>query len=73
MWPNAVKTFNRPSGIEIVCLGYFWFHRNVDEKYFLKYENSEKNKNMIRGIHYFSTELKTKIDVILRGCFKNEI
>ena len=27
-------------------------------------------KNMIRGIHYFSTELKTKIDVILRGCFK---
>ena len=30
MWPNAVKTFNRPSGIQIVCLGYFWFHRNVD-------------------------------------------
>ena len=27
-------------------------------------------KNMIRGIHYFSTELKTKIDVIPRGCFK---
>ena len=25
---------------------------------------------MIRGIHYFSTELKTKIDVIPRGCFK---
>ena len=24
---------------------------------------------MIRGIHYFSTELKTKIDVIPRGCF----
>ena len=23
---------------------------------------------MIRGIHYFSTELKTKIDVIPRGC-----
>ena len=30
----------------------------------------KKNKNMIRGIHYFSTELKTKIDVITRGCFK---
>ena len=30
MWPNAVRTFNRPSGIQIVCLGYFWFHRNVD-------------------------------------------
>ena len=29
----------------------------------------EKNKNMIRGIHYFSTELKTTIDVIPRGCF----
>ena len=25
---------------------------------------------MIRGIHYFSAELKTKIDVIPRGCFK---
>ena len=24
-------------------------------------KNSEKNKNMIRGIDYFSTELKTKI------------
>ena len=23
---------------------------------------------MIRGIHYFSAELKTKIDVIPRGC-----
>ena len=30
MWPNAVKTFNRPSGIQIVCLGSFWFHRNVE-------------------------------------------
>ena len=28
--PHAVKTLNRPSGIQIVCLGYFWFHRNVD-------------------------------------------
>ena len=25
---------------------------------------------MIRGIHYFSAEVKTKIDVIPRGCFK---
>ena len=24
---------------------------------------------MIRGIHYFSAEVKTKIDVIPRGCF----
>ena len=24
---------------------------------------------MIRGIHYFSAKLKTKIDVIPRGCF----
>ena len=30
MWPNAVKTCNRPSGIQIVCLGYFWFHGNAD-------------------------------------------
>ena len=33
----------------------------------------KKNKNMIRGIHYFSAELKTKIDVIPRGCFKKKI
>ena len=30
----------------------------------------KKIKNMIRGIHYFSTKLKTKIDVIPRSCFK---
>ena len=30
-----------------------------------------KNKNMIRGIHYFSTELKTKIEVIPRSCFNS--
>ena len=29
----------------------------------------KKNKNMIHGIHYFCTELKTKIDIIPRGCF----
>ena len=28
-------------------------------------------KNMIRGIHYFSAEVKTKIDVIPRGCFEH--
>ena len=27
---------------------------------------------MVRGIHYFSAEVKTKIDVIPRGCFKFE-
>ena len=26
---------------------------------------------MIRGIHYFSAELKTNIDIIPRGCFKH--
>ena len=25
---------------------------------------------MIRGIHYFSTELKTQVDVLPKGCFK---
>ena len=29
----------------------------------------KKIKNMIRGIHYFSAEVKMKIDVIPRGCF----
>ena len=63
MWPNAVKTFNRPSDIQIVCLGYFWFHRNVIKNICknIKYKNSEKNKNMIRGIHFFSAELKRKL------------
>ena len=28
---------------------------------------------MIRGIHYFSAEVKTKIDVIPRGCFNIHI
>ena len=27
---QCCETFSRPSGIQIVCLGYFWFHRNVD-------------------------------------------
>ena len=27
---------------------------------------------MISGIHYFSTELKSKIDTIPRGCFKDK-
>ena len=30
----------------------------------IKTKNSEKNKIMIWGIHYFITKLKTKIDVI---------
>ena len=28
---------------------------------------------MIWGIHYFTTKLKTKIDVIPRGCFNNSL
>ena len=27
----------------------------------IEIENSEKNKNMIRGIHYFSAEVKPKL------------
>ena len=27
---------------------------------------------MIWGIHYFTTKLKTKMDVIPRGCFNNQ-
>ena len=51
-------------------VGFKRFRRNVDKKYFLKSKNPEKNKIMILGIHYFITKLKTKIDVIPRGCFK---
>ena len=39
------------------------------KKYFLKSENSERNKIMISEIHYFITKLKTKIYVIPRGHF----
>ena len=36
MWPNAVGTFNCPLGMQIVCLGLGWIHRNVDKKIFKK-------------------------------------
>ena len=32
MWPNAMLTFNHHLGVQIVCLGYLWIHRNVDKK-----------------------------------------
>ena len=37
-----------------------------------KSKNSEKNKIMIWGMHYFITKLKTKIDVIPRSCFNQK-
>ena len=33
IWPNVVGTFNRLSGIQKVCSGFRWIHRNVDKKY----------------------------------------
>ena len=38
MWPNAVLTFNylSASDVQIVCLGYLWILRNVDENVFKK-------------------------------------
>ena len=54
-----------------VCLGFKRIHRNVDKKYFFKSKNSEKNKIMIWGIHYFITKIKTKNDVVPRSCFNN--
>ena len=68
---NILPSFSKCLGVQKVCLGFKRFHRNVDKKYFLKSENHEKNKIMILGIHYFITKLKTKIDVIQRGCFNN--
>ena len=53
-------------GKQKVCLGFKRFHGNINKKS----KNSEKNKIMIWGIHYFITKLKTKSDVIPRGCFK---
>ena len=37
---------------------------------FFKSKHSEINEIMICGIHYFTTKLKTNIDVIPRGRFK---
>ena len=66
---NIQPSFSKCLGIQKVCLGFKRIHRNVDKKYFKKSKNSEKNKIMICGIHYFITKLKTKIDVILGSRF----
>ena len=67
---NIQPSFSKCLGIQNVCLGFKRIHWNFDKKYFFKSKNSEKNKIMIWGIHYFITELKTKIDVIPRSSFK---
>ena len=58
MWPNAVKTFNRPS----VYKKFVWvtsgFIGMLIKNICKNMKILKKNKNMIRGIHYFSTELK---------------
>ena len=41
-----------------VRLGFRWIHRNVDNKSFSKSKNSEENKTMICGLHYFNTRFK---------------
>ena len=64
---NIRTSFSRCLAIQKVCLGILRIHRNVDKKYFKNSKNSERNKIMICGIHYFNTELKTKIDVIPRS------
>ena len=66
---NIQSSFSKCLGIQKVCLSFKLFHKNVDKKYFFKSKNSEKNKIMIWGIHYFITKLKTKIDVIPRSCW----
>ena len=67
---NIETSFSKWLDIQNLCLGFKRIHRNVDKKYFKKSKNSEKNKIMIREIHYFITRLKTKIDVTPRSCFK---
>ena len=67
---NIQSSFSKCLGIQKVCLGFKRFHKNIDKKYFFKSKNSQKNRIMIWGIHYFITKLKTKIDVIPRSCFK---
>ena len=70
MWPDAVGTIDRPLGIQKVCLGFRWIHRNVDKIYFFKYKNSDFFfKNMICAIHYFIMKVINKIVVIPQSSF----
>ena len=68
---NIQPSFSKCLDIQKGCLGFKRFYRNVDIKYFKKSKNSEKNKIMIWGIHFFITKRKTKIDVIRRCCFNH--
>ena len=68
--PNAVLTFNRPLGVQIVCLGFLWIHRNVDKKCcFFQFENIEKTKIMICEIYCFTQNKIPKLNVITRSPF----
>ena len=33
MWPNAVLTHSHPLGVHIVCWGYLWIPRNVNNMF----------------------------------------
>ena len=53
----------------MVCLGFLLIRKNVDKKYYFKSKNSEINKIMIGGRHYFIIKVKTKIDVLPQSPF----
>ena len=73
MWPSAVRTFNRPSACVKVYKKFVrvlsGFIEILIRNIFKNLKTLKKIKIMIWGIHYFTTKLITKIDVISRGCF----
>ena len=57
---NIQTSFTRCLGIQKVCLCFQRIHRNNVKKYFFYSKNSEKNKIMICGIHYFITKIENE-------------
>ena len=62
---NIQPSFNRSLCIQIFCLGFPCIHINVGKKYFNKSKNTEINKIMICGIHYFTTKLMSSHEATL--------
>ena len=64
MWANAVGTFNPPLASVQAYKKFVWVLSRFIQM-LIKSKNSEKNKIMNWGIHYFVTKLKTKIEALL--------
>ena len=77
MWPSAVGIFKRPSACVWVYKKFVWvlsgFKEILIKNIFKNLKTMKKIISCSGGIHYFTTKLKTKIDVISRSCFNFSI